>query len=560
MVKDVFDIVGTTLSGAYRVENVVAEGGFGVVYRAEHLAFRASVALKCLKIPATMTALERADFVESFREEAEMLFHLSAKIPEVVRPMHVDAVLLPSGTLMPFIAMEWLQGTPLDAIIVTRAEGGQPPLGLLMALRMLTPIAHALERAHRFELVDGQTLGIVHCDLKPENVLIGSPERGSFSAKLLDFGIAKARAMATNSLGRITESDRPSPFTPSYGAPEQWLPKVFGTTGPWTDVWGMALTLVECITGRAPIDGELQGMMGTALDAGRRPTPRNEGAVVSDAVEAVFARALAVNPRDRYTAMASFWRALESALGLESSFPSATESRRERAHPDAEFALGEDPPDGSLRPSMFGPTSVTVQDAAAMARTHKSPHEFASADSAAEAGGNDPTLEMKLRVATDLQRFKPGPVPQSDRGVPSLGRPAGAESAPSQLSSPPLSPPPRTLTLPLAFELDHGEPIGSERSHFRQENQGFISGMRPAAVAARPHSQPLRGPRRSSLFRSLRVLAVGVAIVLVDMGLTVVLKTPVALGSFRLRWLGAIVVAVGLVLALVSFAASSEAD
>ncbi len=504
MAKDVFDIVGTTLSGAYRVENVVAEGGFGVVYRAEHLAFRAFVALKCLKIPAMMTALQRADFVESFREEAEMLFHLSAKIPEVVRPMHVDVVLLPNGTLMPFIAMEWLEGTPLDCIIDTRAEGGQPPLGLLMALRMLTPIAHALARAHRFELVDGQILEIVHCDLKPENVLIGFPERGSFSAKLLDFGIAKARAMATTSLGRITESDQPIPFTPSYGAPEQWLPKVFGTTGPWTDVWGMALTLVACITGRPAIDGELQGMMGTALDAGRRPTPRNEGAVVSDAVEAVFARALAVNPRDRYPAMASFWRALESAVGIENSFTLATERGEKRAHADAAFALGDDPLDGSLRPAIS----------------------------------------------------KPGPLSESERAVPPL--------SPAQLSPPPLSPPADTLPLPMAFELDPGAPLRSEKAQFRGETQGFIALDRPASVAARPHSQshsqPLRGPQRSSLFRPFGFLAVGVAIVLVDMGLTVVLKTPVALGSFRLRWLGTIVVAVGLVLALVSFAASSEAD
>src|SRR5207244_12528003 len=124
MVTDGFGIVGTSLSGTFQVESVVAEGGFGVVYRAEHIAFRAPVALKCLKIPGTMTADQREAFVESFREEAEMLFHLSAQIPEVVRPLHADAIALPDGNFMPYIAMEWIDGKPLDSIIIMRDDRG----------------------------------------------------------------------------------------------------------------------------------------------------------------------------------------------------------------------------------------------------------------------------------------------------------------------------------------------------------------------------------------------------------------------------------------------------
>ena len=67
MSRDVFGIVGTSLAGTYRVERVVAEGGFGVVYRAFHEGFRAPVALKCLKIPAGMTAEHQAEFLEKFR-------------------------------------------------------------------------------------------------------------------------------------------------------------------------------------------------------------------------------------------------------------------------------------------------------------------------------------------------------------------------------------------------------------------------------------------------------------------------------------------------------------
>src|SRR4051812_30646532 len=106
MASDVFGIVGTTQAGLFHVERVVAEGGFGVVYRAQHGAFRAPVALKCLKVPESMTPEQRAQFLEKFREEGELLFRLSALIPTVVRPLHVDALTLADGRLVPFLALE----------------------------------------------------------------------------------------------------------------------------------------------------------------------------------------------------------------------------------------------------------------------------------------------------------------------------------------------------------------------------------------------------------------------------------------------------------------------
>ena len=85
-------------------------------------------------------------------------------------------------------------------------------------------------------------------------------------------------------------------------------------------MWGLALTMVECVTGRPPIEGDRVAMMGTVLDTVRRPSPRREGATVSDEVEAVFVKALAVDPRSRYQDIESFWTELEKAQGLSSSF------------------------------------------------------------------------------------------------------------------------------------------------------------------------------------------------------------------------------------------------
>src|SRR5512140_1713063 len=118
--QDVFGIVGTTQAGNFRVERVVAEGGFGVVYRAQHSGFRAPVALKCLKVPEELTNEQRSVFLEKFREEAELMFRLSAAITEVCRPLHVDVLQLPDGRFVPFIALEWLEGESLDGIITRR--------------------------------------------------------------------------------------------------------------------------------------------------------------------------------------------------------------------------------------------------------------------------------------------------------------------------------------------------------------------------------------------------------------------------------------------------------
>ena len=106
MSADVFGIVGTTQAGMFRVERVVAEGGFAVVYRAYHEGFRAPVALKCLKVPEAMKEEQRKAFLERFREEGELLFRLSALVPAVVRPLHVDVLVLPDRRIVPFLALE----------------------------------------------------------------------------------------------------------------------------------------------------------------------------------------------------------------------------------------------------------------------------------------------------------------------------------------------------------------------------------------------------------------------------------------------------------------------
>ncbi|HYQ29599.1 MAG TPA: protein kinase [Polyangiaceae bacterium] len=312
MAEDVFGIVGSVIAATYHVESVVAEGGFGVVYRAHHGGFRAPVALKLLKVPQ-QDPQQQAAFLELFRSEAELLFRLSASLPTVVRALHVDAFTSKDGRFVPYLVLEWLDGMTLEALVAERHRTNQPPVSLRKLVRLLTPVARTLERAHNFSGPEGQ-ISIVHRDLKPENIFIAQVA-GEEVVKILDFGIGKVKSAASQVAGRMSqEGSSPLAFTPAYGAPEQWAPRHYGQTGPWTDVWGLALCLVEVMRGRAVIEGEPAAMMGIALDPQRRPTPRNEGIDVSDAVEAVFARALALDPRARPRHAGVFWNELVAAL------------------------------------------------------------------------------------------------------------------------------------------------------------------------------------------------------------------------------------------------------
>jgi serine/threonine-protein kinase len=320
MVEDVFGIVGSVQAGTFRVENAVAEGGFAVIYRAHHTGFRANVALKCLKIPGSMDADDQKAFLSSFREEAELLFHLSSALPTVVRPLQVGTIDSKLSPFVPFIALEWLEGTTLDHLISERAERKEAPMPIDEAIKLLTPVAEALDKAHQFPAPGrDKKVCIVHRDLKPENIFVANVH-GDRVAKILDFGIAKVKSAATQVIGhQSAKQDALVAFTPAYGSPEQWLPKRFGQTGPWTDVYGLAITLVEVVSGQCPIDGDQMAMMAQALDVHHRPTPKAANMMLGEAVEAVFSKALAVDPKDRYHSIGEFWSALGKAAAGESS-------------------------------------------------------------------------------------------------------------------------------------------------------------------------------------------------------------------------------------------------
>ncbi|MFO0646045.1 MAG: protein kinase [Polyangiales bacterium] len=291
--------MGQRLDGKYDIECVVAEGGFGVVYRATHRALQKLVAVKVLKVPTTLSDAARAEFLDKFALEARTIARFEH--PAIVRVMDFGASPMPRGETAPWMVLEWLDGTSLEAHLEARGAGhGIDPS---TALRMLEPVFEAIAYAH--------DEGVVHRDLKPANLMLSRSRRGEASWRVLDFGIAKLMgAEERTSSGFTATSSAMQAFSLPYAAPEQLTAM---RTGPWTDVHALALILVEVLTGFAPFTGNDVAELFAASLAPQRPTPRFRGVDVG-AWEPVLARALAFKPAERFPDARAFLVALRAAL------------------------------------------------------------------------------------------------------------------------------------------------------------------------------------------------------------------------------------------------------
>ena len=239
--------------GGYTVLEEIGRGGMGIVYRVEKEG--EPFALKVL--PAA--SLMGTRVLDRFRREAETLARLSD--PGIVR-IHTAGV---DGEL-PYIVMDLVQGTPLH---------------LLTSVLSLTDAAVLVEQIGRtIHTVHEQ--GVVHRDLKPQNVLV----LGSGQPVLVDFGLSLATDLATlTGTGDILG-------TPRYMAPEQMLG---GETDRRTDVHALGLILFELVTGRPARGGSTQAAI---LDP--VPSPRSVRADLPRPVDRILRTALARNPDRRY--------------------------------------------------------------------------------------------------------------------------------------------------------------------------------------------------------------------------------------------------------------------
>ena len=273
---------GTIIGGTYELVRLLGRGGMGTVWEGSHQRLADKrVAIKLLTIEG-----QTQEHLSRFRREAEVTSMLGH--PNIVGVLDFNT--LPSG--QPYIVLEYLDGESLGARL---DRGGAIPLS--EALEYTKQIASALEAAH--------AAGVVHRDLKPDNIFLVPTERALPLVKVLDFGISKMRGSVT-----VQTQDAQILGTPQYMSPEQANGKN-SEIDARTDVWALGTILHEMLTGQPAFAGEtLTTLLVNVLV---NPSPSLRGTDVPDHVVGAIDRALAKEAAERWPDMPSFVAALTAA-------------------------------------------------------------------------------------------------------------------------------------------------------------------------------------------------------------------------------------------------------
>ena len=286
-------LLGTTLSGRYKLLRRIGEGGMGVVYEAEHTIIEKRVAVKVLRDDFS----SRTEVVERFRQEAKSASRIGHEhIVDIS-----DFGETPTGAS--YFVMEMLDGEDLADVLAR--EGTLAPA---RAVKIIVQCAKALGAAHN--------KGIVHRDMKPENIfLIERDGEGDF-VKIVDFGIAKMSDIEmAGAPGRKLTKTGMIFGTPEYMSPEQAAGKPLDHR---VDIYALGVILYELISGRVPFVGDT--FMGVLTQHMFEVPPAlrtvNAHVRVSPEVEAVIFRALAKNVDERYQTMDELARALARSMEL----------------------------------------------------------------------------------------------------------------------------------------------------------------------------------------------------------------------------------------------------
>jgi serine/threonine-protein kinase len=272
--------IGTgTKLGQYEVQDFIGQGAMGLVYRAYHAQLARTGAVKVMQAIAP-----DSDSIARFRREAQA-------IAQMRHPNILNVFDFGEHEGMPYMIVEYVPGGSL----ANRLNQGQ--VDHAAALKYLRGIAAGLDHAH--------SLGIIHRDVKPANVLL---ERDD-TPVLADFGLAKLlQSSSLKSMTGVTTG------TPAYMSPEQ----VTGAqVGPPADRYSLATIAYEMLTGSIPFDGE--GLMEVLYAQVHRepPLPSARNSSLSPQVDAVIMRGLAKDPAARWESCTAFVDALAAALAAK---------------------------------------------------------------------------------------------------------------------------------------------------------------------------------------------------------------------------------------------------
>ncbi|UCH85305.1 MAG: protein kinase, partial [Candidatus Latescibacterota bacterium] len=251
-------MIGQTISH-YRVLKKLGEGGMGVVYKAEDLRLKRTVALKFLSPQAIGAEDDKARFIHE-AQAAAALNH-----PNICTIFEID-----EHEGQPFIAMELVEGVNL------KTKLGSGPTPISEAARITGEIATGLQDAHARK--------IIHRDIKPHNIMITPAGR----AKIMDFGLAKSP-----NVSQLTK-DGSTVGTVAYMSPEQTRGD---TADHRSDIWSLGVVLYEIVAGSLPFrGGHEQAIIYSILNQDPKPLPDD----VPEGLSTIVSRCLAKDPAERY--------------------------------------------------------------------------------------------------------------------------------------------------------------------------------------------------------------------------------------------------------------------
>jgi serine/threonine protein kinase len=264
---------GTRLNGIFEIEERIASGGMGEIYRGHAVETGDVVAIKVMRTDLADNAMALA----LFRKEASALHYIQH---DAIVRYYVFS--LDPGTGRHYLAMEFVDGKPLSELLK------QGPLSFADVRNLQERLASGLEAAHRH--------GIIHRDLSPDNVLIPGGNVGR--AKIIDFGIARS---TKNSDGTIIGSGFAGKF--NYVSPEQ-LGLFGGDVSAKSDIYSLGLVLAECLSGR-PLD-----MGGSQLEVLEKRRVLPDLAAIDARFRPLMERMLQSDPKHRPESMAAVaaWR------------------------------------------------------------------------------------------------------------------------------------------------------------------------------------------------------------------------------------------------------------
>ena len=280
-------LLGAVIDGRYEVLRVIGEGGMGTVYEVRHQTLERRFAMKVLRADLSSESQLAARFVREAKAAA------AVSHTNVVQITDFGSI----TTGQPYFVMEMLEGEPLRNLL-----RGEQSLPLSRAAAILVQISEGLLAAHNS--------GVVHRDLKPDNILVCRDSSGRDLIKVLDFGLAKVAGQSRLTKGGMVFG------TPHYMSPEQ---ASGGELDHRSDMYSFGVVMYEVFTGRVPFEADtFMGVMTQHMYV--QPTPPREivDGTELGVLEDITLRCLEKNPKERYPSMQDVSADLRRAVTVSS--------------------------------------------------------------------------------------------------------------------------------------------------------------------------------------------------------------------------------------------------